>query len=129
MSDWRFTKALRYALEGLGYALRTQPNMRFHLFATVLVIVASGVLLRTSFEWAAIFLAIGLVWVAELINTSIEAMVDLLSPEIQERAKVAKDVAAGAVLAATFVAIAVGVVVFVPRLGGLFEFFAGTMAQ
>ncbi len=122
MRNWRFIKALGYAVEGVSYAIRTQPNMRFHVFAAVVVLIIGGVLLRTPVEWALIILAIGFVWVTELLNTSIEAMVDLLSPEIRERAKVAKDVAAGAVLVASMVAVGVGGVVFGARLGGVFEF-------
>lgn len=120
MMRWSFLKTLTYALEGLNHAFRTQANMRFHVFAAVIVLLASCVLLKTSTEWAAILLTIGLVFATELINTSIEALVDLLSPEIQARAKVAKDVAAAAVLVSSIVAIGVGLTLLGARL---IEFF------
>jgi diacylglycerol kinase (ATP) len=109
-------RSFRVAWDGLLAALRIDRNLRIHAAATVIVAVA-GVLCRLSVaEWSAIVLAIGLVWVAELLNTSIEAVVDLASPEHHELARRAKDVASAAVLIAAVTAAVVGAVIFGPRL-------------
>ncbi len=96
--------------------MRTQVNARIHLGATV-VVVAAGFLCKLSAgEWMAIVAVIGMVWTAEGLNTAIEAVVDLVSPEYHPLAGRAKDVAAGAVLCAAIAAVVIGVIVFGPRL-------------
>jgi diacylglycerol kinase (ATP) len=96
--------------------VRTQANARIHLAATV-VVVAAGFLCRLSGgEWMAIVAAIGLVWTTEGLNTAIEAVVDLVSPEYHPLAGRAKDIAAGAVLLAAIAAAIIGVLVFGPRV-------------
>jgi diacylglycerol kinase (ATP) len=96
--------------------LRTQTNARLHLLATIVVIGAGLGLQISRMEWLAIVAVIGLVWVAEGLNTAIEAAVDLVSPERHPLAGRAKDVAAGAVLLAAVTAVVVGALVFGPRL-------------
>lgn len=93
--------------------------MRFHLLAAV-----AAVLLGVAFgigpgEWLWVGLAIAFVWSAELVNTAVERLVDLVSPERQPLAKAAKDTAAGAVLVAAVFAVLVGCTVFGPRLWAL----------
>lgn len=108
--------AFGHALEGLAYALRTQPNTRIHS-AILLGVVLAGLWLGLSFsDWALIALAAGLVFTSELLNTGVEAVVDLASPELHPLAKAAKDVAAGAVLIAALTAVVVGLLVLGPRL-------------
>lgn len=108
--------AFGHAFEGLAYALRTQPNTRIHS-AILFAVVLAGLWLGLGFtDWALIALAAGLVFTAELLNTGIEAVVDLASPELHPLAKAAKDVAAGAVLIAALTAVAVGLLVLGPRL-------------
>src|SRR4051812_26742739 len=98
---WPRLRAFRHAGEGLRVLLLTQPNARFHLCAT-LAAVALGFVTRLSpGEWAALVLAITLVWLVEGLNTAIEFLVDLVSPEHRQLAGWAKDVAAGAVLLAS----------------------------
>ncbi|WP_025719782.1 diacylglycerol kinase family protein [Paenibacillus sp. 1-18] len=107
---WRMT--FRYAAEGVIYALRTQINMRIHVVVALLVIVA-GLCLRISrLDWLFVCVAMALVIVAELINTAVEAAVDLISPDIHPLAKTAKDTAAGAVLLAAVFAVIIGIFVF-----------------
>ena len=108
--------AFRVAFVGFGYALRTQRNLQIHLVIG-LSVAAAGITfgLNTS-EWCLIVLCIGLTWTAELLNTSVEVLVDLLSPEYHERARVAKDVAAAAVLCAAGASAIVGLLIFGPRL-------------
>ncbi|MBE0337486.1 diacylglycerol kinase family protein [Paenibacillus sp. 28ISP30-2] len=108
--SWRMT--FRYAAEGVMYALRTQINMRIHVVMAFLVI-AAGLSLRISrLDWLFVSVAIAMVIVAELINTAVEAAIDLISPDIHPLAKAAKDTAAGAVLLAAVFAVIIGIFVF-----------------
>jgi len=112
-------ESFRFAAEGVWNAVRTEAHMRFHLLAA-----AAAVLLGVAFgigpgEWLWVGLAIAFVWSAELVNTAVERLVDLVSPERQPLAKAAKDTAAGAVLVAAVFAVLVGCTVFGPRLWAL----------
>jgi diacylglycerol kinase (ATP) len=103
-----------YALSGLGFVLRTQHNAWIHLAATM-VVVAAGIALRISAEdWRWVVMAIALVWVAEALNTAVEHVCNVVQPEFHASVKTAKDVAAGAVLAAAVGAAIIGVLVFWP---------------
>ena len=117
----RRLRSFGHAFRGLAILLRTQHNARIHALAAILV-VAAGALLRISpAEWALIALAIVCVWVAEALNTSIEFLVDLASPERHPVAANAKDVAAGAVLIAAIGSVIVAVLVFGPPVLRLLE--------
>lgn len=109
---WSF----RWAFRGLGLSFRSQENMRIHFIATVLVAGLGFWLRLAGWEWCAVIGAFALVWTAETFNTAIEALVDLLSPERRPLAGKVKDLAAGAVLAAALGAVAIGAVIFVPKL-------------
>lgn len=110
---WR---SFLHALAGVLYALRHQRNTWIMGLATV-VAVAAGIWLGLSAtSWAIVVLAIGLVWIAELLNSAIEAVVDVASPALHPMARVAKDVAAGAVLVASYIALVVAVIVLGPAL-------------
>ncbi len=99
--------------------VRTQPNMRIHILAT-LVVLAGAILLGVSrVELAILLLTIALVLVAEMINTAIESTVDLITQEYHEKAKVAKHVAAGVVLLAAVGAVFVGYLIFFDRVAAL----------
>ncbi len=115
----RVSRSFVYAFRGVGELLRTQTNARLHLVATIVVIGAGFGFEITRGEWLAVIGAIGLVWTAEGVNTAIEAVADLASPEQHPLAARAKDVAAGAVLLAALAALAIGAIVFVPRLAAL----------
>jgi diacylglycerol kinase len=109
-------ESFRFAFAGLWYALRTQRNMRLHML-TATVVVALGTVLRLPRrDFISVLTAIMVVMVAEMVNTAVEATVDVATGEYHPLAKVAKDVAAGAVLLASAGAFALGVWVFVPRL-------------
>ena len=96
--------------------LCSQPNARIHAIATVCA-VALGIWLGLSCtEWAILALTIGFVWTAEFINTALEAMVDLASPDIHPLAKVSKDVSAAAVLVSAIISVVVGLLVLGPPL-------------
>jgi diacylglycerol kinase (ATP) len=104
------------ALEGVIHVLRTQRNMRIHFLVAVVVLVvafASGV---TNYELIALLLSIAFVLIAEMINTAIESAIDTATTSFDPHAKLAKDIAAGAVLIATVNAVAVGYIVFARSL-------------
>ena len=109
-------QAFRYAFEGWWYVLRTQRNAWLHAVATV-ACVALGVWLKVGrLEWALLALAIGMVWLSEFINSALEAIVDLASPELHPLARVGKDVGAAAVLIAAVTAAVIGLLVLGPPL-------------
>ena len=111
-----FLRSFRVAWDGLTDAMRSDRNLRLHALATVMVAGAGWWCRLSRVEWAVIVLSIGLVWTSELLNTAIEAVVDLASPEHHELARIAKDVASAAVLLAAVTAIVVGSLIFGPRL-------------
>lgn len=108
--------SFKFAFEGIGYVLRTQPNAWIYALITLVVIIVSFWLSLDNHEWALLILTIVVVWMAEMSNTAIEAVVDLLSPEIQQKAKIAKDVSAGVVLISAIGAIIVGTLIIGPRI-------------
>lgn len=108
--------SLNYAFEGVIHTLRTQRNMRIHFVAAALVLLAGLAFGVSRVELVALLLAAALVIVAELLNTAIEAAIDVATTSFDPRAKVAKDVAAGAVLVCAFVAVGVAYLVFADRL-------------
>lgn len=112
----RLIKSFGHAFTGLYELLRSEPNTRIHLFATVCALIA-GILLRISkSEWCVILIVIALVWTAEAFNTAMEKLTDHLFPEYHETARFAKDVAAGAVLVCAIAALVCGLIIFLPKL-------------
>jgi len=108
--------AFRHAFAGLGYVIRTQRNAWIHALATLMVIIIGTWLDIDRRDWAILLLAIGLVWLAEFLNTALEAVVDLASPETHPMARVGKDVGAAAVLIAATAAAITGLLVMGPPL-------------
>jgi len=113
--------SFRHAFSGIAYALRTQPNTWIHVAATVAVLLLAILLRLPAVHVAILILTIGVVWTAELVNTSIEALVDLASPNHHPLAKISKDPAAAAVLAAAVAAVLVGLLILGPPLLKLLE--------
>jgi diacylglycerol kinase len=116
--------SIRCALGGWWHVLRTQNNAWIHAGVTSVVLVV-GVYLELSMQdWALIVLTLALVWAAESVNTALEALTDLVSPNEHHLAKIAKDVGAGAVLICAVAAVIVGALILGPplwvRLGALF---------
>ena len=105
-----------HAFRGIGVLLAGQPNARLHLLAAVLVMVLGAWLRIDALEWALLSAVIGLVLCAEALNTGIEIVVDLVSPQWHQLARDAKDVAAAGVLLASLGALATGAWIFMPRL-------------
>jgi len=110
-------RSFRFALSGLSHLWETQRNFRIEV-AIGLVALAAGLLARLErWEWVALLLTIALVLVLEALNTTLEHAVTLASPNIDPRAKAAKDVAAAAVLIGAIISVAIGILIFGPRLG------------
>jgi len=113
---FRLRKSFRHAGRGLVHTLFFHQNFRIHLAAAVFA-TGLGLYFRiSSLEWLGILVSIFLVLVAEMINTSLEEIINLVKEDHNERARIAKDVSAGMVLLATIFAVLIGVIVFIPYL-------------
>ncbi len=110
----RHTISLKHALEGLIYIVTSQPNFQIHLLATLLAVFLGFYLHISRTDWIVITFTICLVLVAETINTAVEAVVDLLTDTFHEKAKLAKDVAAGMVLLTAITSFVIGALIFLP---------------
>lgn len=108
--------SFKYAINGIVYALSTQQNLIIHLIATLAVVIASFIFRLTTIEWTVILLTISSVWITELFNTAFEKTVDLVTTDHHPLAKIAKDVAAGAVLFSALSSVIVGLLIFLPKL-------------
>jgi diacylglycerol kinase (ATP) len=109
-------QSFNYAFEGVIHALRTQRNVRIHFAIAAGVLVLAFVYDVTRLELIALIIAISFVLIAEMVNTAVEATIDLSTPSFDPLAKIAKDLAAGAVLIAAVNAVAVGYLVLADRL-------------
>ncbi len=109
------TKSFGYAFEGIFTCIRKERNMKIHCVMAVLVVAAGVILGLSPVEWCICLGLFGLVMALELVNTAVEAVVDLVTGEYHPLAKIAKDTAAGAVLIAAIMAAAAGLIIFVPR--------------
>ncbi|CAB3392127.1 diacylglycerol kinase [Kyrpidia spormannii] len=112
----RLTDSFRCAADGVVHALRTQRNMRVHFALAVAALVAALLFQLSTVELALVFVSISFVIAAELFNTAVEAVVDLVSPQYHPLARIAKDTAAAAVLLAAINALVVGYFVFLGKI-------------
>jgi diacylglycerol kinase len=110
------SKSFAYAFEGLAAAFKNEPNFRIQAIIAILSLFLAIILRFSPTEMSILILTIGFVLVLELINTTLEALVDLVSPEIKDKAKLAKDISAAAVLLSTILSVVVGVFLFLPKL-------------
>lgn len=116
---WTLRNRLRsfsFAFAGLKLLLKTQHNSWIHLVVTGIVLAAGFMLQISSIEWCIVVLAIASVWITETVNTAMEFLTDLVSPEFHPIAGQVKDLAAAAVLIAALGSVIVGVIVFVPKI-------------
>ncbi len=111
-------RSFRHAIDGIQYAWQSERHMKFHSFAAVLVILVGWQVQLSTIEWFIVILLIAGMLAFEMLNTAIERIVDLVSPEYHELAKRAKDVAAGAVLIYAFSAGVIGLYIFIPKWFG-----------
>lgn len=112
----KHTISFKNAINGIFWAIKTQPNFIVHFTATVAVLILAAILGLSEIEITILVVAIVIVLTAEMINTAIEATTDLLSPEWSEAAKIAKDVSAGMVLTASVGAVILAILIFAPYI-------------
>lgn len=124
-TDWKDRRPKRnrslfesfyYAFSGIFSAIKRERNLQIHIVITVLVVIIGSLMSLSTIEWLFIIFAVGGMIALELVNTAIERVVDLATAELHPLAKQAKDIAAGAVLVYAFVAFAVGLIIFLPKI-------------
>lgn len=113
-------KSFKFAFNGIRLLITREHNAWIHCFAAICVIIAGFAFDISTTEWIAVTFAIGTVLAAEAVNSSIEAIADLVSPEYNEAIKRTKDLAAGAVLIFAISAAIVGLIIFVPKIMEMF---------
>lgn len=111
-----FFRSFVFASAGIAHVFRTQRNMRVQLVISAVIVLMGWWLNISTVEWAIIALTMGVVFAAEMMNTVVESVVDLASHGVHPLAKIAKDVAAGAVLMLAIFAVVVGMLIFLPKL-------------
>ena len=109
-------KSFGYAFQGIFTCIRKERNMKIHCMVAALVVIAGLILGLSVTEWCICLGLFGMVMALELVNTAVEAVVDLVTEERHPLAKIAKDTAAGAVLIAAIMAAIVGLIIFVPKV-------------
>ena len=112
----RLINSFKYAIEGIIYAFKYEQNIIVHTIVAIIVIIMGITLKISTFEWLICFILFGLVIATEMINTSIEAVVDLACPKKDPLAKIAKDTASGAVLVFALTAAISGLIIFLPKI-------------
>ena len=112
----KLIKSFIYAFKGISFAFKTQLNFKIHCLAAVAAVILGFILGLNQNEWLWIIFSISLVIILELLNTSLEILVDLVSPEYHPKAGAIKDVAAAAVLIGAITAMIIGFYIFVPKL-------------
>lgn len=114
--DHNLVKSFIYAISGIKLALKHESNFRIH-FISAIVVLTSGLILGLSvLEWSLIIFIIFFVLIMELLNTAIETVVDMISPEFSQKAKTAKDVSAASVLLTSILALMIGLLIFLPKI-------------
>lgn len=113
-------KSFKFAFSGIKEAIKNEPNFMVQVAIAIIAVFMAIFLKLNHIEWLVLLLTISIVLILELVNTSLEAIVDLVSPEIKERAKVAKDVAAAAVLLSSISSVVIGGFLFLPKILQLF---------
>jgi diacylglycerol kinase (ATP) len=117
----KLVESANYAIEGLLHAAKTQRHVRYHFYAAIIILLLGLVLGITRFEFIAVIVIATLVLSVELLNTAIEETVNILFKEYDRRAKIIKDIAAGAVLTLALGASVIGYIVFLPYLREVFD--------
>ena len=112
----KLINSFKYALTGIVTSFKTERNMKIHMLVMILVIIVGMILKISALDWIILVIMFALVISAELFNTTIETVVDMITMEKNEKAKVAKDVAAGAVLVLAIASVVVGLIIFIPKI-------------
>ncbi|WP_142827793.1 diacylglycerol kinase family protein [Planococcus soli] len=115
MAARRFLRSFQFAAQGIGTALKREQNIRFHVTAAVVVVLAGFLTGLSYMEWLIVILLIGGMIGLEMVNSAIERVVDLATSELHPLAKQAKDMAAGAVLVFAAASAIIGLLIFLPK--------------
>ncbi len=115
----RYVKSFNHALDGIIYCIKNEHNMIIILTATIVVVILGFMFSINLYEWLFIITICGLIAACEVINSSIEATIDLITTEIHPLAKIAKDTASSATLILCIVALIGAIIIFYPKLGGI----------
>lgn len=113
-------KSFSFAIEGIKDTFKKEPNIRIHFFVSALVILFALFFRFSPSEWLMLIITIFIVLILELINTAIESLVNLVSPDISPEAKVVKDISAASVLMGAALSIIVGAILFLPKISSVF---------
>lgn len=116
-------KSFRFAFSGFWTIFSKERNFKLQILAGFLAVILGTLLKLSSEEWLDLALIITLVLILEMINSSLEEIVDMVSPEIQDKAKRAKDIAAATVLVAAFGSIVIGAILFLPKIINLLKLY------
>jgi undecaprenol kinase len=121
MKNNNFSASFGFACQGFVHAIRRERNFRFHLLAALVVVVSGFVCDLTKIEWIVILLCIAGMISLELLNSALERVVDLASPNVHELAKQAKDMSAAAVLVFACASAIIGILIFLPKWMEIFN--------
>lgn len=116
----KFINSFKYPISGLRYAYKNEQNLEVDIGIAVLVVILGFLFKISVSEWAILTITVGLVISFELINTALEAVVDLITDKYHPLAKVAKDTSAAAVLILAIVSVIEGLIIFLPKIISLF---------
>lgn len=116
LSPTRITKSFKYAIKGIVYSFKEEQNFRFHVVSAVFVFILMFVLDTSLLEKAFLIFLIGLVIIAELVNSIFERIVDIIKPRLHPYAKKIKDMTAAIVLIAALVSLVCGLIIFIPKI-------------
>lgn len=116
----QWVKSANFAIEGILHAAKTQRHLRYHFYSAAAVLIISYILGVSRTEFLIIALSVIAVLLSEMFNTAIEAIVDIISPEHSEKARIVKDIAAGAVFVTAFGVAVVGYIILLPYMRGFF---------
>ncbi|MDD8048409.1 MAG: diacylglycerol kinase family protein [Thomasclavelia sp.] len=116
MKNNNFIDSFKYAFQGIYTAIKNERNMKVHVLATVIVTIMGFIFNISGYEWIMCLLCFGLVISLEMINTAIEAISNVCATSFNPQIKVAKDVAAGAVLVSAIVSAIIGFIIFLPKI-------------
>lgn len=112
----KIAKSFKYAFEGFFTSFKTERNMKIHIIIMLLVIIIGFLLKITTLEWIICIILFSIVIAGELFNTAIETVVDMVMPHKDEKAKIAKDISASAVLVLAIGSALIGLIIFVPKI-------------
>lgn len=110
----KIINSFKYAIEGLISSFKTERNMKIHILAMLIVVILGFIVKLNKNDWYICIILIGLVISSELFNTAIETVVDMISPEKSDKAKLVKDISAAAVLTLAICAVIIGIMIFIP---------------